>query len=259
MRALTGIAVCLALSAGLPVRTANAQTPAPPPGRSPSPANRFRVSVNAVGQWPSISFTGSTTTVIYLEKAIVNTTYDVPSGPAFDGGVLVRLAGGFHVGVAVSSFMNREDAEIAATIPHPFFLNTPRSISGTAENLERRELVTHLEFAYVTSPGKLDIAISAGPSWFHVDQEMVTDVRYTEGYPYDTVTFASASTATVAANSVGFNAGVDVGVRLSKHVGVGGLVRFSGATVELPLPGAATTVKSDTGGLQAGGGLRLYF
>jgi hypothetical protein len=262
MRALTSIGVWLVLSAGAGVRTAGAQnTPAsPPPGRRPARAQQVRISVNAGTQPGSTTFTGAAATTIYTENADINTTYHTGNGPFFDGGVLSAVAGGFHVGVSVSSFVKRSDGEIAATIPHPFFYKTPRSIAGVAGSLERREIVTHVQAAYVMSAGrKLDIALSAGPSWFRVRQDLVTGVTFTERYPYDTATFGAASSTTVSANKIGFNAGVDVGVRLSRSVGIGGLVRFSRASVELPLPGAPTTAKSNAGGVQVGGGLRVYF
>ena len=101
--------------------------------------------------------------------------------------------------------------------------------------------------------------VSVGPSWFHVTQDLVTGITFTERYPYDTATFAAASTVRAAADSVGVNAGVDVAVKLSKNIGIGGLVRYSHTSVEFPLPGAATSPKSDAGGIQAGGGIRLYF
>ena len=258
MRMRSGIGMWLVVSAVVAVRTAGAQTPATAPTRGAAAGNHFRVSVNAGAQWSSDSFTGSTTKLVYAENAVVNTTYDIGRGLLFDGGVLVRIAGGFHAGVAVSSFAKGHDEAVAAAIPHPFFFNKPRPLDGVAANLERREVATHLQAAYIISPGRLDIALSAGPSWFHVEQDLVTGVTYTEAYPFDTATFAAASSARVSATRVGFNAGIDAGLRLSRHVGVGGLVRLSRATVELPLPGAAG-IKSDAGGVQAAGGVRFYF
>ncbi len=261
MRPFTCIIVLLVLSAGVGVESASAQGAAAPAARrAPARTQRVRISVNALWQPSSIAFTGSTAKVVLLENAVTETAYEVGSGLAFDGGVLFRIAGGFHVGAAVSSFTKKHDAAVTATIPHPFFFNTPRPVTGTASNLERNELVTHLQAAYVIRPGnKLDIALSAGPSWFMVKQDMVTGVTYTESYPFDTATFVAASSTAVSESKLGYNAGVDVGVRLSKNVGIGGLVRFSRASIEFPVPGAATNAKSDAGGIQAGGGIRLFF
>jgi hypothetical protein len=60
---------------------------------------------------------------------------------------------------------------------------------------------------------------------------------------------------------VGYHVGGDVRYFFTTHVGVGGVVRFTAADVELTgtlfKPAGTTTVKA--GGLQAGGGLRLRF
>ncbi|PYQ99013.1 MAG: hypothetical protein DMF96_08680 [Acidobacteria bacterium] len=252
MRASTCISLTLVLSAGAGERTVSAQ--------SAARTDRVRISINVGAQPSSITFAGSTTKAVYLENAVVGTTYGVRGGQSFDGGVIVRVVGNFGVGVAVSSFVKRQDGAVAGTIPHPFFYNTPRAIAGTAGGLERNELVTHIQAAYViSSAGKVDFALSGGPSFFSVKQGLVSDITYTEQHPYDSATFATALTTTVGASKIGFNAGADVGVRLSKNVGVGGLVRFSRTSIEFPLPGATTNVKSDAGGVQVAGGLRLFF
>jgi hypothetical protein len=239
------------------VRAQSAQ--ATPPARGPA-RPRVRISANGGVQPSSIAVTSSTTKPIYAEDATVDTSYNVGSGAFFDGGLLVRVAGGLHAGVTVSSFMKQNDGDIASTIPHPFFYNTPRSVAGVAGGLERNELVTHVQAAYVIRAGKsVDIAVSVGPSWFHVTQDLVTGVTFAERYPYDTATFTAASTTRASADSVGVNAGVDFAVKLSKNIGIGGLVRYSHTSVEFSLPGALTSPKSDAGGIQAGGGIRLYF
>jgi hypothetical protein len=252
MRASTCFSLTLALLAG-GVPAANAQSA----GRT---TPRVRVSIDAGAQSSLITFAGSTTKAVNLEKGAIDTTYDVSIGHLFGGGVLVRVARRFGVAVAVSSFVKRQDATVAASIPHPFFYNAPRSIDGTAAGLERNELVTHLQAAYViSSRGKLEIALSGGPSFFRATQALVSDVTYAESYPYDTATFSAASTKTVRAHNTGYHAGADVALRLSRRIGVGALVRFSRASIEFPADGATTRVKSDAGGVQMAGGVRLFF
>jgi hypothetical protein len=221
---------------------------------------RGRVSVDAGVQASPIAFDESTTKTVHLESSVVDTAYNVTTGPQVNGSVTIRLAGNLGIGVAVSSFVKKNDAAITATIPHPFFYNTPRSIAGTASGLERNELVAHLQAVYVILPnGRVDVALSGGPSFFSVKQALVTDVSYRDTYPYDTPTFTAASSATVSRKAVGFNVGADVAVRLTRHVGVGGLVRLSRASLVFPVPGSTVTVKSDVGGIQASGGIRLFF
>jgi hypothetical protein len=220
---------------------------------------RVRVNIDAGAPVSSTAFDESITTAVHLEDAVANAEYRVTTGPQFDGGVTLRLAPNLGVGVGVSRFVKKNDAAIAGTIPHPFFSNTLRSIEGTARDLERNELAAHLQAVYLISVRRVDMALSSGPSFFSVKQDLMTDVSYSESYPYDTATFTTASFTTVARRAIGFNVGADIGVRLIRHVGVGALVRFSRASLVFAVPGSTATVKSDVGGLQALGGIRIFF
>jgi hypothetical protein len=78
----------------------------PAPRKRPTGwADHIRISINVGAQPSSITFAGSTTKAVYLENAVVTTTYGVGGGQAFDGGVLVRVVGNFGIGLAVSSFV----------------------------------------------------------------------------------------------------------------------------------------------------------
>jgi hypothetical protein len=206
---------------------------------------KVRVSVDVGAQVSSTTFTTTTTSPLYLETSTITTSYTVPKGKLFDGGILYRVSRSFGVGVAISSYREGRDATVTGSIPHPFFFTTPRSLSGTA-SVERSELAGHIQAAYVMTTKRYDVVISGGPTIFRVSQDLVSNAVYAETYPYDTVAFTSATT-------------VDVGYRLSRKLGVGGLVRFSRATLSFPLAGSAANVEVDAGGLQVGGGVRFYF
>ena len=187
--------------------------------------------------------------------------YKVTHGPAIDGGVSVRVAGDVSVGVIVSWFTENADADVSAAIPHPFFFNTPRTIAGTAPALHRDELATHILAIYTLHPGRpIDVALSVGPSFFRVRQDVVGAITFTDTYPFDAPAFTSAASQRVSAsNTTGFNVGADVGLRLARHVGVGASVRFSKAIGSLMVPNSTATVSVDAGGTQIAGGLRMYF
>ena len=103
-----------------------------------------------------------------------------------------------------------------------------------------------------------EIAVFGGPTFFDIKQDLVTDVLFTNTYPYDTATYTGTTTGRQSESTVGFNAGADVTFYFSSHVGVGVLARFSRATIDLPSQDGGT-VAVDTGGFQTGGGLRLRF
>ena len=236
-----------------------ARSPAPYPSFSRAPQDRGRLSINA-GLESASGFTSTTATPLYLETETINSSYSIPPGVFVDGEVIVRVRRrGFAVGAAVSTFTKSDAASVTGSIPHPFLFNTPRAISGTTSPLERSETAVHMLAAFISTSKRRDIVIAGGPSFFHVTQDLVGDVTYTEGYPYDTAVFSGATASKSSASSVGLNVGVDVGVKLSKSFGVGGLVRYSRAGLTLPLAKTTSGVSIDAGGVQAGGGVRLYF
>ncbi|MCH2253659.1 MAG: hypothetical protein MK365_10905, partial [Vicinamibacterales bacterium] len=89
-------------------------------------------------------------------------------------------------------------------------------------------------------------------------QGLVTAVDFSESYPFEVASFAEASTEEQSTSAVGFHVGADVGYFFSRYVGVGALVRFSGATVDLVSEDGGT-ISIDTGGFHVAGGLRLRF
>jgi len=219
-----------------------------------------RVSINLGAESAAGTFTSTTTAPVYQESSTVNASYSLPAGLFVDGGVVVRLGRrGFGVGTAVSWFTRSQAASVTGTIPHPFLFNTPRALSGTTSPLARGETAVHIQAAFVSTSKRRDVVIAGGPSFFHVSQELVGDATYAEAYPYDTTTFTGATVSKASASKLGFHAGVDVGMKLSKRFGVGGAVRFSRAMLNLPLARTTSGVNVDAGGLQAGGGVRLFF
>jgi hypothetical protein len=251
MRALPRAVVAIGWLTTLAGVGMSAQGPAQP---------RFRVSVNAGVQPSTQSFDGTTQHPVYLENSVIHTTYDVGGGLLFDGGAALRIAGAFGIGVVVSRFSQAKDATVDAALPHPFFFSAPRSITGPANGLRREELATHLQAVYVVRPtNTIDIALAAGPSFFRVNQALVDDITYRDTYPYDVPVFTAALSKQVSSHKTGFNASADVGVRLGRNVGVGGLVRYSRAALEFIAPNSSAIVNADAGGLQLAGGVRLYF
>jgi len=228
--------------------------------RAQTPPSSTRISLNAGIQPASTTFDSSTSEPVYLETAVVNSSYRVSRAPFFDGGVTVAMRNGLGVGLTVSWFSNRADAAITAAIPHPFLFNSPRGLAATQGGLRRDELAAHFQAVYIVRPiARLDIVVSGGPSLFKATQEFISGVSFSETYPYDSAAFTGAASKQVTNHKTGFNLGADVGIRLGRSAGVGGLVRFSRASVSFASPNETTSVTVDVGGLQIGAGLRLYF
>ena len=222
-------------------------------------SDRGRINIDFGTQPSSSTFTGTANIPIYQQTATLTTTYTVPSGQFFDGGVIVRVSGGFGVDIAASGFTRSDPAPTSGTIPHPLLSNRPRPISGTTPSLEHDEIAGYIDAAYVLSADRFDLALSAGPAFFTVNQDLVSNVNFTESATFDSVGFAGAVVTRASATSLGFNAGVDIGIKLSKNVGVGAILRYTKASVTFPLANSASGVHTDVGGAHAGGGLRFYF
>ena len=221
--------------------------------------SRGFISVNGGVQATSSDFSGSVPFTLFVEEGDFTANYQVESGPLFDVGGGVRVWRNLAVGGAVSAFSKDTAATVNANLPHPFFFNQDRRISGTAENLARREVGIHIQALWIVPVNdNLRVAVFGGPTFFNINQELVTEVEFASTYPFDEAEFTGVSTVEASESAVGVNVGVDVGYYFSRSVGVGGLVRFSRASVDLTPP-SGDTVSTDAGGLQAMGGLRVRF
>jgi hypothetical protein len=192
------------------------------------------------------------------ETGVADVNYRPSTGPLVDGGVTVHVWRRLGAGVAVSHTSTHGNAAIDASVPHPFFLNTFRQVSGTAK-LSRDETSAHFQAAYLLpGTGRLRVVLTGGPTIANVSQPVVTDVQYSQAYPYDTATFTGAGTGHGSATAVGFNAGGDVGWMFNRSFGVGALARYSRGTAELDA-GSGHRVRVRTGGPQIAAGVRVAF
>ena len=104
----------------------------------------------------------------------------------------------------------------------------------------------------------MHLTLSAGPSWVSVEQEAVTGVTVSESYPYDAAAFGGGVTKILKTSAQGFHAGFDVAWMFSRSAGIGGLVRYTRADMDLTVAeGRTLAVKA--GGVQGGLGLRIAF
>lgn len=223
----------------------------------PNWAGRVRLGVNAGAQLASDELTESFAIEKNVEPASIAVSTARDTFPVFDLSVTVRLVRSVGVSVAVSYLSGSATGEVAAELPHPFFFDQPRSVSGTA-SLERSEFVTHTNLAVVAASRRVELILSGGASFFAVDQDVVSDVTYDDEYPFDSATFSSGTVSRVSASKVGYNVTADVAWKLGRRWGIGAMVRFSRARIPLTASGVDLGTL-DAGGLQAGGGLRFAF
>jgi len=192
------------------------------------------------------------------ETARLEALQETPLGPVAEAALSHRFARRF--GVAAAFAWSRRDgrAEIEAQLPHPLYLNRPRTVTGSTDGLGYRQIASHLDFEWRPVTGRLELAFFAGPSFVRAEADLVERVTASEAYPYDEAAFASASASpSRSAASVGWNAGAALAGAVASHVDLGVQARYSRAKPELTTPGGSVVLEA--GGLDVTAFLRLRF
>lgn len=194
-----------------------------------------------------------------VETATIDVRYPSASSTVLTGGLGVRVWKHLGLGVSVSNATRSGSADIDGRIPHPFFFGQPRTLTGSSSGIERTETAAHLHGLVALPVGRrVVLTLSGGPTLMRLEQSLVSEVRYEDTYPFDAVTFTSARTERPKASAAGFNAGADVRWMLTRTLGVGALVRYARADVDLGVTGGEM-LRIRAGGVQASGGLRVIF
>jgi len=131
-------------------------------------------------------------------------------------------------------------------------------VEGSLDGVAHNEQSIHVDLMYALPVRAVDLKVMGGPTWFNLKQDFVSDVSINETYPFDTATFAGATTKRLSSSALGFNVGMDVSRSLTSHIGIGGLVRYSSADVKFDDSNTGQdTVKA--GGVEVAAGVRLRF
>jgi hypothetical protein len=217
--------------------------------------DRGYVSVSGWYQAAAATFGAVVHPVDFVEPSLVDTSYTIQSEIGVDAGGGVRVWRNLSVGASVSRFSKSGQGSVSAQVPHPFFFNRPRPVSGGVSGLTRDEAAVHVQARWVVPfSGRWQLGIAGGPSWFSVGQDLVSDVTVTETYPFDTATFDRVTSQHRSGSGAGFNGGADLDYMVRPRVGIGIGVTFSRARLVLD---DATTVTA--GGAHVSGGLRFLF
>lgn len=263
---LFGPAPVAAQPAGARAASTVTAAPAPqlPPRASavrrppPAPAVRGSIFAGATFQPTTHTFSDQRSFAYDRESASIAGAYDVDGGRGFDVGALVRVWKAIGLGAAATRVTRDSPAAYEAQYPHPFFFSRPRTATVDFDDFTRTELGLHLSVAYIAPQWRrLDVTLFGGPTIFSLEQDLAGDFTPVEVYPYDAVTVTAGAPARVKDTVIGFHAGGGVTWFVTRHIGLGALVRFASGAQDVPLGGQ--DVKLDVGGVQAGVGLRLRF
>jgi hypothetical protein len=225
------------------------------------PQDRGYINVGWGVESGSSAMTDTRTSTIYEESATVTSTSSFTSGSLFDVGVGVRVWKNLTVGAAYHQEQNDTEGTVTGSIPSPIFFNRPRQLSAS-ETLNRKELATHLVFGWMVPIGtKFDVLVSAGPSFFRLTQDAISEVTPTEPGGGFTTVGASLETTERSKSVTGYHVGADatyiVWSNDSIRVGAGGFVRFTQASTDIEM--LSTAQPTDLGGVQFGFGARIRF
>jgi len=195
----------------------------------------------------------------YAEAGTIDADYGTGSGWLIDvvgGGRVWRQ---MSVGVGVTYERDSRSASIQAAVPHPFFFQQLRNASFDTEPLDHTEVMINIPIMWTSSFSSANrLEIFGGPSFFRVEQDLVSDVTLNEVYPYDTVTISGVTHAKKDHNAFGYHVGFDFAHFFNASTGVGVLVRYSGASLDFG-DNANTTTDGRAGGVHVAGGLRFRF
>lgn len=251
MRSITLMGVLVAGALALGSSQASAQGSAP--------LERGYVHVNVGGQSGSHDLTQQGSFDQYDETGLFSNTTKVGGSPIFDIGGGVRVMGKIYGGISFTRASDTSSGQVTGSVPHPFYYDQFRPVTGEAAGLKHTETAIHLQAVYrqpVTT--KFDVALSVGPTFFSVQQDVVAAITVAEqGSPTTGVAMTGVTKEKVKESAVGFNIGADGTYMFTDRLGAGGFLRYTGGSVDLGATAGKT--KLDIGGFQIGAGLRLRF
>lgn len=188
---------------------------------------------------------------LYGESATVTNERAVPNGMLFDVFAAARLRGNFGVaGMAIMRNAN-SDGAVSASIPHPIFYDSPRTVSATITDMKHRERWGGIYAAYMIKlDEKTGLLLMGGPMLASVDHSLPTSAAVAE---------ATSPTVTVSVTEYsktvwGYGGGVDFSYMATPNVGFGAQARYIGATANL-----TSAAKIKVGGFQVSAGVRIAF
>jgi hypothetical protein len=206
-------------------------------------------------------------TGMFSEIASFVSVYPKPTrGGDFDLGGGYMFTPRLGAGVSISGTAHKDHVGLGATIPHPVFFNAAAVASGaTTDALQRKEGAVHMQLMVNATPAsdRYRVRVFTGPSYFRLKQDAVSAIEYLQSASLlstaNNVEITGYNGGSIEGGAWGFHAGISGDYFFHRIVGVGGMVRYSRATLTAVDPLGANATDFTVGGAQVGGGLRLKF
>jgi len=258
-----------------PVETAQAEAPVAAPGKPrpwevPEPTNSFErgfIDVNVGVAWANEgSFTVEVNDTVFRETRTFRTTYGNPAGASFDFGGGFMFTPEIGVGVSFAGTAHQSPTELQIRVPHPFAADAHATdVEDTEDKLQRVEGSVNIQLVGAATIGdRTRVRVFAGPTYFRVQQDLVVDIGYNQVFGV----FTRANQVEITTYDVeekvestgwGYHVGGDISFFFNRVIGIGAFARFSRGAVDMEEPVTGDELELRTGGIQAGGGLRLKF
>ena len=227
-------------------------------GRADAQWNGF-IHINGGEQNVDRIVTNTLQVEIYDETATYEAAMTSPGGLVFDASVGVRVVGNLGVGIGATVLNARGMIALDGSVPSPLVRGRHRTASREQPGLKHQQIGVHIPVVYMVPVSeRVQVALSAGPSWFRLRHDALATVTLSdEVAPYNMVSLTGLTTTVEEGFGIGYNTGLDVTFLLTRWFGAGVFARYTGGMVEIEMPGGLQSI--DVGGLQAGAGLRFRF
>ena len=222
---------------------------------------RFSVHVNGTAQGGTRRMTDSLGFRAYGGDARLQSTHVIGGGGTADAGGSLRVWRGLSIGASYAQLATSDATTLSGTVPHPIRPGAFRELPPQALSFHHRQRVTHAFFAWrLPIVERIEVSFFAGPSLYNVSQGVVTNVTVQEagGPPFATVRVDLVQAGEHRRNAVGGHVGMDVTFMPTRHLGIGFLVRYATASIDLPAARSGRLLLP-VGGAEVGGGIRFRF
>ncbi|HVL67873.1 MAG TPA: outer membrane beta-barrel protein [Vicinamibacterales bacterium] len=200
---------------------------------------------------------------LYEERGTWETSHAIDSGRFFDVGGGVQILRNFSIGASYSArTKHTRSATVTASVPSPIFHDTFRNATGTVSGLTHEQQAVHVAAMFhVPVTVEFDVTLFGGPSFFTVRDQLVESVAPAEvGGNFSTVNLSAIGVSSQRNTATGFNVGLDARYMFVRNAGIGAMLRYSSASIDLTPPTNTTgQLQIDAGGLEIGAGLRFRF
>jgi len=244
---------------------------APPPHTNPPPRleakvvrsveagaeTRLALFLNGVTESSDFGLTESRSFPIFRETASLDVNYRESSRSGYEFGALVRILGPVGIVASAELFDSAPSASYRNRLPHPFFYDRLRELSGEQADLSWSERALHVDPVVSFDFGpRLSVDAFSGVSMFFTETELLDEILYEEVFPYDSVVSKGTTFHRMEARPLGYNLGVSTTLRLLGVLGMNFGLRYSRAEVRLDLA-EGRKVQFNAGGLRFGAGLSI--